>query len=267
MARRHGHCATTGSRFMKAPDLTVDAFLGGRLHLSQPRKGYRAGVDPVLLAAAVPARAGQSVLELGCGAGAAILCLGARVAGLHLTGLELQPDYAALARQNAAGNDMALEVITGDLAEMPPDLRQRRFDHVIANPPYFDRRAGSTAQDAGREAALGEVTPLAAWVRAAARRTLPGGLVHIIHRAERLPDLLDAATAHLGSLEVLPLIPRTGRPATRVILRGRKGGRAAFRLHFPCVLHRGSVHDGDRENYTERTACALREGAPLPFGE
>ena len=175
---------------MKPPDLTTDAFLGGRLQLSQPRRGYRAGVDPVLLAASIPAKAGQSVLELGCGAGAAILCLGTRIAGLKLTGLELQADYAALAAQNALDNGVTLEVVTGDLAQMPPALKERRFDHVIANPPYYDRAAGKSARDAGREAALGEVTQLEAWVDAAARRTLPGGHVHMIHRAERLPELL-----------------------------------------------------------------------------
>ncbi len=251
---------------MTAPDLSHDAFLGGRLRLYQPRIGYRAGVDAVLLAASVDAHPDQSVLELGCGAGAAILCLGARVPGLQLTGLEVQDRYAALARRNALENDIALNVVTGDLAVMPDQIAQHRFDHVIANPPYFDRNASKAALDPGREAALGEVTPLALWLRVASRRTAPGGYVHMIHRAERLPDLLAHAATHLGSIEVLPLAPRTGRPATLVLICGRKGGRAAFRLHAPWVLHAGDTHDGDRENYTERTAQILRHGAALPLG-
>jgi len=251
---------------MTTRDLSHDAFLGGRLHLYQPRTGYRAGVDPVLLAASVEARPGQTVLELGCGVGAAILCLGARVPGLRLTGLEVQAEYAALAQRNAEENDIDLEVVTGDLAAMPAEIAQRRFDHVIANPPYFDRSAGKAAHDPGRETALGEVTPLAAWLQAASRRTAPGGYVHIIHRIERLPDLLTHAAAHLGSLQVLPLTPRNGRAATRVLMCGRKGGRGAFRLHAPWVLHAGDSHDGDRENYTEHTARILRHGAALPIG-
>lgn len=245
--------------------LTCDGFLGGRLRIWQPARGYRAGVDPVLLAAAVPARQGQSVLELGCGAGVAVLCLGRRVPGLRLTGLERQPSYADLARRNGVENGIGLEVVVGDLAMMPAGLRERRFDHVIANPPYFDRARRTAAADPGREAALSEVTPLADWVAQAARRCAPGGHVSIIQAAERLPDLLTHAARHLGSIEVLPLIARRGRDAGRVLMRARKGGRAGFRLHDGWLLHAGAAHDGDRENYTPATASVLRDGGALPF--
>lgn len=174
-------------------DLTYDAFLGGRLHLWQPRDGYRAGVDPVLLAASVPAKAGQSVLDLGCGVGAAALCLGARVPGLELVGVERQAEYAALAVRNG------LHAHTADLADMPADLRDRSFDHVLANPPYFDRAAGHAAEDSGREAGRGAETPVAAWIDAAARRLHHKGYLHMIHRVERVPDLLTAAAGGLAA--------------------------------------------------------------------
>lgn len=246
--------------------LSSDDFLGGRLRILQPVKGYRAGVDPVLLAASVPATAGQSILDLGCGAGVAALCLGRRVPGLRLTGLELQPDYAALARRNAAENGLPFEVVSGDLAAMPAALKQRRFDHVIANPPYFARGTGTPATDNGRETALGEGTPLTLWVEAAARRAVPRGTVTFILRAERLPDLTHAAASVLGSLEILPLIPRRGRPARLFLLRGRKGGRAGFRLHDGWLLHEGQSHRQDGNDYTVETDRILRDGAALPFG-
>ena len=186
-------------------DLSRDGFLGGRIVLLQPRRGYRAGVDPVLLAAAVPAQPGQAVLELGCGAGAAILSLGARVAGLALAGVELQPDYADLARRNAAENALPLELFCADLAALPEGVRQRQFDHVIANPPYFRAGAHTSAGDAGRATALGEATPLPAWIAAAARRLAPRGYLHVIQRADRLPELLAGCAGRLGSVEVLPL--------------------------------------------------------------
>ncbi len=245
--------------------LSRDAFLGGRLTLAQPKAGYRAGIDPVLLAASVPIRAGQSLLDLGCGAGAAMLCCAARVPGVQLSGLERQADYAGLARRNAQANGITAEVVTGDLVNMPEALRQRQFDHVIANPPYFDRSASVAARDSGREMALGEETALADWVKAAAKRAASKGCVTIIHRADRVPELLGAMAQYLGSLELLPLIPRRGKPARLALVRGRKGGRAEFLLHDGWLLHEGASHPGDRENYTKATACLLRNGAALPF--
>lgn len=245
-----------------AKDLTTDAFLGGKVQLLQPRRGYRAGVDPVLLAASVQAEPGQRVLELGCGAGAAILCLAARVPGLVLTGVERQSQMADLARRNGAG---ALDVVCADLTDLPLSVRDRQFDHVLANPPYYDRAASVSSDDPTREAAHGEHTPLAQWVRVAGKRLAPKGQATFVHRAERLPDLLQALPADLGSVEVLPLTSRVGRAAERVILRARKNGRAAFRLHAPLVLHEGAVHEKDGNSYVPLVQDILRHGAPLIF--
>ncbi|MCX7644929.1 MAG: methyltransferase [Rhodobacteraceae bacterium] len=248
-----------------AGGLTRDRFLGGRLTLEQPAAGYRAGIDAVLLAAAVPARPGDAVLELGLGTGAASLCLAARVGGLSLCGLELRPDHAELARRNAATNGIALEVVEGDVAALPASLRARAFDHVLMNPPYHRRSEGTPAADAGREAALGEGAPLAAWAGAAARRLRPGGTLTAIQAARRLPDLLAALGGSLGSVTVLPVAPRAGRPARLVILSARKGGRGAFRLMAPLVLHEGDRHLRDAESYRPEVQAILRDAAALPL--
>lgn len=242
-------------------DQTQDLFLGGRLRLSQPRHGYRAATDPVLLAAACPARAGESVLELGCGVGVASFCLGARVTGVRLHGLELQPAYAELARHNAMVTGISLEVHQGDLRQMPAGLRGS-FDHVIANPPYFAPQDGTAARDSGRETAQREDTPLADWLLAARKRLHPGGWLTMIHLAERLPDIL-CAMEGFGSVAVLPLAARPGRAASRVILRARKGARGPFRLLAPLIMHDGPGHDGDRENYAPEVRAILRDGAAL----
>lgn len=242
-------------------ELSDDKFLCGRLRLLQPVKGYRAATDPVLLAAACPAEPGQSVLDLGCGAGAAALCLGLRMPGLELSGLELQPAYADLARRNAARNAIPVEVHEGDLNRMPPALR-RDFDHVIANPPYYPA-GGSPSPIPARARAMQVDTPLSAWVAAATRRLRPGGWLTLICGADGLPEVLAALPPKLGSCSVLPLAPREGRAALRILLRARKGGRAPFRLLAPFVIHQGAAHDGDRESYTPAANAVLRDGADL----
>jgi tRNA1Val (adenine37-N6)-methyltransferase len=238
-------------------DLTDDAFLCGRLQLWQPRRGYRAATDPVLLAACVDARAGQRVLDLGCGAGAASLCLAARVPGLVHVGLEVQADYADLARRNATRNGVAMQVVTGDVAAMPRDLRVD-FDHVIANPPYYPP-GGTPSPDAGRALALQVATPIDTWVAAGLRRLAPGGWLTMILAV----DLIPAALSLAPHATILPLAPRDGRVAPRVVLQVRKTGKQPFRLLAPFVIHAGAVHDGDRESYTAAANAVLRDGAAL----
>ena len=206
--------------------LTHDAFLGGRLHVWQPRKGYRAGVDPVLLAAATPAKAGDTVLELGCGVGTASLCLAARVDRISITGVELQ-------------------------------------SLVIMNPPYFDRQTGTAATDAGRDVALGGDTPLAHWLDVGIRRIAAKGHLVLIQRIERLPEVLDGIKGRLGSVVVCPIMGRQGKAPELFLLRARQDGRAPFRMTSPLIMHTGASHDGDRESYTQAVSDVLRNGAAL----
>nr|WP_240989170.1 methyltransferase [Salipiger mangrovisoli] len=244
-----------------------DDFLGGSAKIWQPKQGlgYRAGVDPVLLAASVEARPGQDILELGCGAAPALVCLGVRVGDLRLVGVELQPAYAALARRNIAENGLQGEILETDLARPPAELKARSFDHVLANPPYFEQGKRSAALDAGVELAQAGALPLADWVALAAKRLKPRGTATFVQRVERLPELLAALSMHLGSVEVLPLAPRVGRAPRLILARGRKGGRAAFRLCPPLVLHAGAAHLEDGEDYTNVVKAALRDGKPIIF--
>lgn len=246
-------------------DVTCDAFLGGQIQALQPKKGFRSGVDAVLLAAAVPAKSGQRVLELGCGVGVASLCLHARVAGLSLTGVEVQRSYAELARHNATAAGAALHVHEADLSNLPADLRQMQFDHVLANPPYYTAGSRQFAKDAGRETALGEATPMRKWIEIAAKRLAPKGYATFIQRTDRLADMLGPMAEHLGSLEIQPLAPREGRDSHLVILRGRKDGRAPLCMHAPLIMHQGRVHLEDAEDYQTWAVNVLRNGHPLPL--
>ncbi|MDE2913611.1 MAG: methyltransferase [Paracoccaceae bacterium] len=247
---------------------TVDAFLGGRLTIRQPARGYRASTDAVFLAAAVPARSGDSVLDLGAGTGVVSLCLGWRVPGLDLHALELQPEYAALARENAERNGISLSVVSGDVGAMPRSLTRRVFDHVITNPPYF--LAGSTPPpgNAGKRTALAESVALEDWLAAGLRRLRPGGILTLIHRAERFGALVAtlggrAGGARAGSLSLLPVCPRANRPAGRFLLACRKGSKSPDRLLPPLVVHLGDRHERDGDSHTPEARRVLRDGEAL----
>jgi tRNA1(Val) A37 N6-methylase TrmN6 len=250
--RRPGHQwrATT------TEGLTTDSLLAGRVRLRQPRHGYRVAIDPVLLAAAVPALAGQAVLDAGLGTGAATLCLLARVPGCRVAGIELQPELAELAAENAALNGVELELVTGDLLAPPPELRVRSFDHVMSNPPFLEPGEGSASPLPQRMRAHGEGS-LYLWLEACLRRLAPGGWLTLIHRADRLDRALAALAGRVGSMVVLPLWPAAGEPARRVIVAGRKGARGALRLLPGLVLHEA---DG---GFTPAAQAVLRDGAPL----
>jgi len=237
-------------------DLTLDGFLDGAVRAWQPKTGFRSASDAVLMAAAVPALRGDSVLELGCGAGVASLCLNHRT-GASVLGVEVQSDYAALARKNG------LEVVEADIADIPADLRQRSFHHVMFNPPYYGTGEGTVAEMPTRDLAMREKLPLEDWLDAAVRRLRPKGSVSAILRADRLPDLLRATDARLGKMRVLPLCPRAGRPAKRIIFQAVKGARAPFVLLPPLILHQRETHGEDGDDHTPKAADILRRGKAL----
>ena len=247
----------------KSQSITLDLFLGGKLRILQPSSGYRAGIDPVLLAASLPIKKGERVLELGCGVGVASLCLMRRCAGLRVSAIEFNPNLAVLARRNGLENNLSLEVFDGDISDMPRDLIIQSFDHVMANPPYFDRSRGSRSQDWERERARGEDTPLSVWVNAAARRVKPKGYVHFIFQTERLADLLAALPSHMGSVQVIPFVSRHGRGSELMILQARHSSRAPFKLLPQIVLHQGQEHVNDRNDYTAKLLRVLRDGHGL----
>ena len=239
-------------------DFSEDNLLAGRVRLRQPREGYRAAIDPVFLAAMVPAKDGESVLDLGSGVGAASLCLAARVTGCRVFGLEMQAALVALARDNVELNGMQgrVEAIIGSLASPPPRLAPGSYHHVMTNPPYSD--TGPLSPHPGKAAAnhQGEVD-LAAWMRFAVNMLRPKGTLVVVHRADRLDDLLAALHRKVGEVAITPLWPKPGRPAKRLLLRARKGSAAPLTLMPGLVLH---DEDGA---YTAAAEAVLRDGAAL----
>ncbi|MEK9968195.1 MAG: methyltransferase domain-containing protein [Ferrovibrio sp.] len=249
-------------------DHTHDALLGGLVRLRQPRKGQRASADAVMLAAAVQARSGAQVLELGCGSGVAMLCLAARLKGVQVTGIELQPDLAALCAGNIAANgfETRLSVHEGDIrTRRIAGVAPNSFDQVFANPPYFDIARHRVSPHAGRAAARAEAddADIGHWVAAMLRYAKPNGGLTLIHKAERLGDILAALAGQngrngAGAIRVIPLFSRAGQPAKRVIVRAIKGSKA------PLVLTPGLVLHGAGGSYLPEIDAVLRNGAALP---
>jgi tRNA1Val (adenine37-N6)-methyltransferase len=230
----------------------METFLDGRVCVTQPETGFRSGLDAVMLAAAVPARAGESALELGAGAGTASLCLMVRVPGVALTGVEIDPELAALAGKNAAANGMEATFLAGNIFHLPTDLK-RDFDQVFCNPPFHGE--GQSSPDAARRAALSDDGKLRDWLKLGLQRTVSGGFFTTILRADRLAEAL--AALPLEGVSVLPLWPRAGDPARRVVVQVRKASRAPFSLLPGLVLHR---EDGAS---TPEAEAVLRRGAAL----
>ena len=215
-------------------ELTEDKFLGGRLVAAQPKRGFRAGHDAVLLAAAVPARAGERALELGSGSGVASLCLALRVPGLTVQGIEIERELVDLANANAARNGMKERV-----AFAPGNAEKfeagQGFHHVFFNPP-FHPDTGHASPVAARDRAMRDVgEAVALWTRSALKAIRPGGTLTAILRADRQAEIVDIVGGR--GTTVLPLFPRAGEAPKRVIVRIDKEGDAPLRVAAGLVLH------------------------------
>jgi tRNA1(Val) A37 N6-methylase TrmN6 len=243
-----------------ASEVSEDTLLGGAVRLRQPVRGYRVAIDPVLLAAAVPATSADTVLDIGCGVGAASLCLATRVPGCRVTGIERQRDMVRLASDNIQINDLGarVAVMTGDLLHPPPRLEPGGFSQVMANPPFLEAGKASVSPDPGKaEASVEGEADLAAWVRFALAMVSHRGGITFVHRADRLGQLLAELSGRAGEIMVFPLWATEGRPAKRILVHARKGSATPLRLLPGLVLHKP-----DGRN-TDAAEAILRHGAPL----
>lgn len=239
----------------QAEAFTDDRLLDGRVLLRQPARGFRAGSDAVFLAAAVAARSGELVVDIGSAHGPAALCLAWRCPEVTVTGLDRQADLIALAKDNADRNRWSDRVrfVCSDLAHA---LALGPFDHAMTNPPY--RRVGNRSPDRAREAARheGELA-LADWIDRSAALIRPGGSLTVIFTAARASELIAAMQRHLGDLLVRELWSRRAGPAELVIVRGLCGGASELRRAPAFIVHR------DDQRFTEEAEDILRGGAAL----
>lgn len=242
---------------MSGADITHDRFLDGAVTVVQPAKGYRAGMDAVLLAASLAAREGESIAEAGCGAGAALLCAAHRLSACSFSGFERNAEALALARAGVAANacQQRVALVEHDVGERPAEL-ENCFDQSFCNPPFFERGA-VRAPSPDRQAAYLADTPLKAWILFLHHITRPGGRITMIHRAAALGELLELLGPRTGEIEIMPVRPAPGAAAGRVIVGARKGLRRG-----PVILYDGlALHDLAGGPVSSRADDALRGGA------
>jgi tRNA1(Val) A37 N6-methylase TrmN6 len=221
---------------------TLDRLLDGSVQLRQPADGYRAGLDAVLLAAALDGRPDEHVVEFGCGPGAALICAATRLPDSRFTGVEIDPGAARLARENTALNDLSgrLTILEGDIADVMPE---GPVDQVFFNPPFFDDPSSIRPPSPQKHRArLSGETPLPIWVKRAAQLLNGKGRLTLIHRAEALTDILGALEPSYGSVVIKPIQPHSERPAKRVLVTAKIGGRTPLVILPPLVLHDAGAH-------------------------
>lgn len=248
---------------MVALDITEDALMGGRIRIRQPANGYRVNVDTMLLAAAItPGGADDGpFIEVGCGVGAALVAVAKNFTGARCVGLERDADYARLARENVALNDLShsVEIVEADALNPPEALGQ--FGRVFFNPPFDDPGAGRPPAENRRAAYIAE-RPIGDWIKVWSNRMKAQANMTLIHRAHRLGDILAALDGRLGGVEVFPIRPSADAPARRVIVRAWKGSRASLKLLSGLDLHPA---DG-ASKYTPEAEAILRGDAHIRFG-
>ncbi|MEZ5823582.1 MAG: methyltransferase [Geminicoccaceae bacterium] len=242
----------------ESSESTEDTLLDGRVRLRQPKLGYRVAMDTVLAAACVPADGDTHVLDAGAGTGGISLCVLARVPAARITAIERDDEHLAYLETNLAGSHA--EIIAGDL--FGPALRGRSFDHVVTNPPFFEAGAHRLPKTGSKRvaghAAPGDGRGVADWIEACMKRTVSGGSLSIVHRAEAAGEILRALDQRFGDVLLVPVFTHHERLfAHRVLVRARKGSRAPLRLHRGLCL---TEADGSE---SAAARAILRDGQSL----
>jgi tRNA1(Val) A37 N6-methylase TrmN6 len=251
-------------------EVSVDAFLGGKVEALQSKTGHhREGLEAILIASAIEPGFAGTIVDMGAGVGVAGMAIAARCPRVTVTLVERNPEAVALARAALtrpanAGFAARVSIAAVDIAAPESDraaagLGRATADALVMNPPFHDREQGTTSPSAGRaDAHVLAATGIDPWLRAAASALRPDGGLVIVFRADRLDTLLLALAGRFGGAAILPIYPRSGADAHRVLIGARKGNRAPARLLPPLTLHpeAGSAYLPEAEQI-------LRHGASL----
>ena len=241
--------------------VTEDQILGGKITILQPKKGYRVAIDPMLMAASVPAKTGDKASEIGVGSGAATFCLAVRVPDVQLVGVELQIELFQLAKAAVGINhlDGRIKLVNSDLLDCPNDkVKDGEFDHVMANPPYLKQGTAIASPNPQIERAhIESKAILSDWIMFAIRKLRKGGTITLIHRYDRKDEIVAELSKFTGDLNLFPLLPKKGESSKRIIIQAVKGAEGAIRISSGLILHEQSG------KFTKEAISILKDGQEL----
>ncbi len=224
---------------MSSDEVTKDEFLGGLISLKQPKQGYRITSDTVFLAATLKANAGENIFDVGSGTGGILSCFAARLgedaAALDMSGVDVQPDLLLLARLN----NQSINYVYGDIMQEVEGCEPNSFHHVVSNPPYYEKGKVTKSPFTTKAVAHGnDMDDLTLWIERCLRMVRPKGYLSLVHRADRLDDILAALKPKAGSIIIYPLYSKAGEDASRVIIRAQKGGKGLLSLKSGLIVHK-----------------------------
>lgn len=219
-------------------ETTLDDFFDGKIQLLQPKTGVRATSDSILAASAVPIKTGESLLDVGCANGVIALCVAFRVPSVSLTGLEIQPELADLARQNARRLAVNFDVICEDLLHAA-GLKARQFNHVVSNPPFYN--TPYARQNTQQKIAYHQQISLGDWVKKCLIFVAPRGSFTTIIPTENVPEIVSVMSKKMGQIELIPVFTNTTKAAKRCIVRGILGSKANFTVRPPIICQNGKT--------------------------
>ena len=251
---------------MNSIDVSQDKFLGGRLLISQLKRGYRAGTDPVLLAASLSLKPEQTLLDLGCGVGTAFLCALARENSIKATGIELQKELSDLAINNSARNSFEVDIINCSVHHLSDNIGRKTFDHVILNPPFFYSNSGTLSKSRQKLVSkFIDEDELKSWLSVAMNRLKPNGEISLISRTDTLAVVLGVLEKKVGSIKILPISSFETEPSSRLIISGKLGAKGKLSLFFPLIMHRKVVDKTGKNFFTSEAEGILYNGHSIAF--
>ena len=251
---------------MNLIDVSEDKFLGGKIVIKQLKYGYRAGNDPVLLAASLSLKPSQTVLDLGCGVGTAFLCALARERSIKATGIELQKELSDLAIKNSARNGFIVDIINCSIHKLSHNIGQQKFDHVILNPPFFFSNSGTLSKNQQKTLSkFVKENELKSWLSVAMKRLKPKGEISLISRTDTLGLVLGVLEEKVGSIKILPISSFENEPSSRFIVNGKLGAKGSISLFFPLIMHRKAVDKTGKNFFTSAAEGILYRGNSIAF--